>query len=1239
MESRKVEKLRKRFASKKRLRASARAAKRWNLDTSPQQDQGEESVYSKSQKATSQSSIGEVDQGSSPLESKNESSSDRSRELDSPFANPMPTTASTPIYTSLQDVSISSMASNTSLYVPTPMKQKVGLVARNPIKVPGKLYVGQACQVLQLVEQVNGICRCATAGCKGRLIPYHSKSCGLGGALQVTFVCNGCWVHSITFNSTLNLAETSRNVVSFALQVAHLISGKTYADYSNTLRCLGIQGVSHATFFRSIRYIYPHVVELLNDQCQEAICEMKGMSNKSLGSFARAVTTGDGVWHQRKFSKNHTFSIRNYLNGALLYYVHLCMRGKDNIVQEALYKGTSKSAEGYAADIAFRNAHTDGMHIEVHWQDGDSSSANSFYTYYPNKDKSKVMLCGGHVARSFGNRLAELKSTKEFTTDKIEKCKKDFDQIDEVQCCCKGRRHRKACGCISPAFLKRCRVNFFCCLLQAKNSPKTFATVMKELGTHHCRDEHEWEGGQCSFHAMKHCDCGKCEDEVLCVGKPYHTKFPLTCELHALGFEIECHRRADQAEDLIHPVLGRGHSNLPEASHSVLIRFRSKDIYLARLHYMMSTNLGLLQSNATYMYHRRGVGYHWISDLFRRLKLPVFSGMDELLKKNNEKRMKRLNKQKLDEAKEKRIRYKAERAAEHEDRKRWVKDQKVQHSYGLSEADDSDTENDSTVPVKRKAFVACNTGKVCKCGSTTHCRITHRDCPLKSKSESNPQLIVKDVDDSDSDSDGAPLSSCCESDDNSDGDDAEYYCTCGALTVGRIAHSRTCPMNPRKLKSKALPDEIVTEIVSTIKQDIPCDVVQAPGPFDSITAQTLNPISSSITPRVLFSEQSKESTQSAVKDNMDNKIELPSSKKQKLAEKLEVGSYVCLHTSCSKTQHLLCRIAEIVGEGFRLCCSSGVLNTCCSSEELAPVNASLDISLAKWRRLRKISIFTAASEPANLEKCKCNFTVNTIDLTGDSPGAVVTEHNWVVNCLYRLNAPDKTTVISDGGWLTDNVVVAAQLLMLQHSPTMRGLQAPVLAETLAFDVHTEPFVQIINVEGIHWCVVSNVDCAQGVVNVYDTMYSTVFKNTIKVIASLVFCPFPTLTIQMMNVERQSNSSDCGVLAINIAFEICGGRDPCRLRFGRTNSIREHLATCLENCMLAPFPDRGERRCTKKVNLTKHVKLHCVCRLPEEGNVSMAQCGVCKQWFHKHCVNIPDVVFTDSKVLWVCNACK
>ena len=79
-------------------------------------------------------------------------------------------------------------------------------------------------------------------------------------------------------------------------------------------------------------------------------------------------------------------------------------------------------------------------------------------------------------------------------------------------------------------------------------------------------------------------------------------------------------------KELIHPVLKRGHSNAVEASHNVFIRFRSKDISLERLHYHVSTNLALLQANLTYMHAKFG---HWIPELYRRMKLPVFDGVQE----------------------------------------------------------------------------------------------------------------------------------------------------------------------------------------------------------------------------------------------------------------------------------------------------------------------------------------------------------------------------------------------------------------------------------------------------------------------------------------------------------------------------------------------------------------------------------------------------------------------------------
>ena len=79
------------------------------------------------------------------------------------------------------------------------------------------------------------------------------------------------------------------------------------------------------------------------------------------------------------------------MNGALLYYHHLCQKGRDKIVEGGLYLGTSKSAEGYAACITFQ------MDVAIHWQDADSSSAKGVREIFP---KAEIMLCGGHAGRA-----------------------------------------------------------------------------------------------------------------------------------------------------------------------------------------------------------------------------------------------------------------------------------------------------------------------------------------------------------------------------------------------------------------------------------------------------------------------------------------------------------------------------------------------------------------------------------------------------------------------------------------------------------------------------------------------------------------------------------------------------------------------------------------------------------------------------------------------------------------------
>ena len=64
---------------------------------------------------------------------------------------------------------------------------------------------------------------------------------------------------------------------------------------------------------------------------------------------------------------------------------------------------------------------------------------------------------------------------------------------------------------------------------------------------------------------------------------------------------------------------------------SVLAKFRPKDTNLQRLHYQTSTNLGLIQSNMTYLHRKRGVDYHWALDLYRRMGIPELEGMRDLV--------------------------------------------------------------------------------------------------------------------------------------------------------------------------------------------------------------------------------------------------------------------------------------------------------------------------------------------------------------------------------------------------------------------------------------------------------------------------------------------------------------------------------------------------------------------------------------------------------------------------------
>ena len=205
---------------------------------------------------------------------------------------------------------------------------------------------------------------------------------------------------------------------------------------------------------------------MVDEVCEIAKQEMKDMGDDKLVSWTRAVTAADGVWHTRGWhSKNATFSICNYFNGALLYYMHIC---RDKEIEDELYQGTSKSAEGYAACVTFKKAKEEGMQIAVHGQYADSSSANAVSELFPD---AQIMICGGHAGRAHRKQL-ENRANKVFTKTLIKKYEEMFPEVSSVTCHCKDR-YKSGCGCLSPDFIARAHTSFTSILMtcnRQKNS-------------------------------------------------------------------------------------------------------------------------------------------------------------------------------------------------------------------------------------------------------------------------------------------------------------------------------------------------------------------------------------------------------------------------------------------------------------------------------------------------------------------------------------------------------------------------------------------------------------------------------------------------------------------------------------------------------------------------------------------------------------------------------------------------
>ena len=176
--------------------------------------------------------------------------------------------------------------------------------------------------------------------------------------------------------------------------------------------------------------------------------------------------------------------------------------------------------------------------------------------------------------------------------------------------------------------------------------------------------------------------------------------------------------------------------------------------------------------------------------------------------------------------------------------------------------------------------------------------------------------------------------------------------------------------------------------------------------------------------------------------------------------------------------------------------------------------------------------------------------------------------------------------------------------------------------------------------------VSNIKCAPGVVDVYDSIsfYSVHSYSVSKQVAGVLHTSESSFQLQFPDVQRQCGGADCGLFAIAFATALCFGQDPYRLSFNQ-QKMRNHLMECFKIGEMSPFPPAKEQRRLARHRLMtkKEVKVYCTCRLPwmktDDSRGGMIQCSKCSEWHHQLCLSISDSAFIELTTQhWFCTAC-
>ena len=184
---------------------------------------------------------------------------------------------------------------------------------------------------------------------------------------------------------------------------------------------------------------------------------------------------------------------------------------------------------------------------------------------------------------------------------------------------------------------------------------------------------------------------------------------------------------------------------------------------------------------------------------------------------------------------------------------------------------------------------------------------------------------------------------------------------------------------------------------------------------------------------------------------------------------------------------------------------------------------------------------------------------------------------------------------------------------------MDGLHDPAIAGTLVAPGISQ-FVQIINT-GNYWVCLSTISCRPDTINVYDKLFQRVSPIAIRHSCRLLMHTGGSILFTNKKIQKQINSSDCGLFALAFATDLCHGIDPVTESYYQ-EKMHTHYVDCLNSLEMVPFLKTTQRVPYHVHNSKTTMDIFCVCRMPNDDQ-EYVQCLQCNGWYHLTCVDIPN----------------